>query len=145
LVAPGWKGGDKDYLVRRLDRTSCRTRAVSSSAISRHRPCPIGPDEVEKQILLSERPVALVGHSLGALTIAHMAGTLAKLPVIAAFLVTPPELDGPSTIGPMLTGFESMPTDPTAGAILPGGQPHRPLCQLRVCASLRQCLGIGAH
>lgn len=111
LVAPGWKGGDKDTWyagwieklphARRVEQRDFETPTLSDWT-----------DEIEKQILLSERPVALVGHSLGALTIAHMAETLAKLPVVAAFLVTPPELDGPSTIGPMLTGFQSMPTDP---------------------------------
>ena len=111
LVLPGWKGGDSDYWyagwidklphARRVEQQDFETPTLSDWT-----------HEVEKQILLSERPVALVGHSLGALTIAHMAEKLASLPVIAAFMVTPPQLDGPSTIGPMLTGFGPLPTAP---------------------------------
>jgi len=111
LVLPGWKGGDESYWyagwveklpnARRVEQKDFETPTLSDWT-----------SEVEEQILLSERPVALVGHSLGALTIAHMSEDLAKLPVIAAYLVTPPELDGKSTIGPMLTGFEPLPTAP---------------------------------
>lgn len=111
LIVPGWKGGDADtwYMgwlnklpnARRVEQTDFETPILSDWTA-----------EIEKQILLCQRPVALVGHSLGALTIAHMAKSLAKLPVIAAYLVAPPELSKPDSIGHFLTGFEPMPTDP---------------------------------
>lgn len=111
LVLPGWKGGTPDIWyegwvdklphARRVEQKDFETPSLDDWT-----------HEIEKQILLSERPVALVGHSLGALTIANMADRLAKLPVIAAFLVTPPELSGPSTIGSFLTGFDYEPAAP---------------------------------
>lgn len=111
LVLPGWMGGDADtwYMgwidklphARRVEQHDFETPNLADWI-----------HEIEKQILLSERPVVLVGHSLGALTVAHMAEALGKLPVIAAFLVTPPELDGPSTIADKLTGFQARPNDP---------------------------------
>ncbi|MEM6713115.1 MAG: alpha/beta hydrolase [Pseudomonadota bacterium] len=111
LVLPGWKGGDDTYWyagwveklpnARRVEQTDFETPALSDWT-----------KEVEKQILLCTRPVALVGHSLGALTIAHMSDRLANLPVIAALLVAPPELSGKSSIGHLLTGFEPTPTAP---------------------------------
>ena len=111
LVLPGWKGGDQTYWyagwveklphARRVEQNDFQTPKLEDWL-----------HEVEKQILLAERPVALVGHSLGALAIAHMADRLGKLPVIAAFLVAPPELTGKSSIGHLLTGFEPLPTDP---------------------------------
>ncbi|MCF1503270.1 MULTISPECIES: RBBP9/YdeN family alpha/beta hydrolase [Afifella] len=44
-------------------------------------------------VKLAKRPVVLVGHSAGALTIVHAAAHLAGTAVRAAFLVTPPDFD----------------------------------------------------
>ena len=111
LVLPGWKGGDDSYWyggwidklpnARRVEQQDFETPTLADWMA-----------ETEKQILLSTRPVALVGHSLGAITIAHMAPKLAKLPVIAAFLVAPPDLENGSTIAHLLTGFEPLPNEP---------------------------------
>lgn len=111
LVLPGWKGGGPGIWyegwigklphARRIEQADFETPRFEDWAA-----------EVERQVRAASRPVALVGHSLGALTVAQMAGRLAGLPVVAAFLVTPPELAGPSTIGPFLTGFEYEPADP---------------------------------
>ena len=111
LFITGWMGGDADtwYMgwlkklpnARRVEQTDFETPTLSDWT-----------NEIEKQILLSERPVVLVGHSLGALTVAHMADRLARLPVIAAYLVAPPDLDDGSTIADKLTGFQPLPTSP---------------------------------
>jgi uncharacterized protein len=111
LVLPGWKGGGPDFWyagwieklphARRVEQQDFQTPTLADWT-----------HEVEKQILLSQRPVALIGHSIGALTIVHMARDIAKLPVVAAFLVTPPELARPGSIAPMLTGFQPMPSEP---------------------------------
>lgn len=111
LVLPGWKGGDAHTWYNGWIEKLPNARKVVQEDFE----TPKLDDwvhEIEKQILLAERPVALVGHSLGALTIAHMADRLAKLPVIAAYLVTPPELDKPDSIASMLTGFQPLPTVP---------------------------------
>lgn len=111
LVIPGWKGGDETIWYQGWIEKLPHARRVEQSDFE----TPTLADwthEIEKQILLCERPVALVGHSLGALTIAHMADRLGKLPVIAAFLVAPPELAAPGSIGHLLTGFEPLPNAP---------------------------------
>ncbi|MEM6383850.1 MAG: alpha/beta fold hydrolase [Pseudomonadota bacterium] len=111
LVLPGWKGGDPSIWYEGWIEKLPNAQRVEQADFE----APKLEDwakQVEKQILLASRPVALVGHSLGALTIAHMAQSIAKLPVIAAFLVTPPELSGPSSIGHLLTGFEPVPSAP---------------------------------
>jgi hypothetical protein len=111
LVLPGWKGGDKETWYNGWIEKLPNARKVVQSEFETPK-LDDWTHEVEKQILLAERPVALVGHSLGALTIAHMAEKLATLPVIAAYLVTPPDLDGPSSIGHLLTGFQPLPSAP---------------------------------
>ncbi|MBV6656247.1 MAG: serine hydrolase family protein [Devosiaceae bacterium] len=111
LVCPGWKGGDPgiwyERWVEKLPHAQRVEQADFETPTLSH-----WVEQIETHIAACERPVVLIGHSLGALTIAHMADRLADQPVIAAFLVTPPELAGKSTIGHLLTGFEPLPTAP---------------------------------
>ncbi|MEM1288975.1 MAG: alpha/beta hydrolase [Pseudomonadota bacterium] len=111
LICPGWQGGDAGIWYEGWLEKFPHSRKVEQKDFLNANASE-WTAEIEKQIILATRPVALIGHSLGALAIATMSEKIGVLPVVAAFLVTPPELAGPSTIGSYLEGFEPPPTAP---------------------------------
>ena len=65
---------------------------------------------LDAAVVAAGTPVVLVGHSLGALTIAHHAARHAR-PVRGALLVAPPNVDDPA-FPPIIEGFRPIPRVP---------------------------------
>ncbi|MBZ8134688.1 alpha/beta hydrolase [Afifella sp. IM 167] len=61
---------------------------------------------------LAKRPVVLIGHSAGALTLVHAARHLADGPVKAAFLVAPPDFENGAASLAGAQNFLPVPRDP---------------------------------
>jgi uncharacterized protein len=65
---------------------------------------------LDAAILAANGPVVLVGHSIGALTVAHHARHHTRR-VVGALLVAPPDADDP-TFSPLVKGFRPIPRVP---------------------------------
>lgn len=110
LILPGWQGSgpehwqahwldllDKTVLVRQRDWNKPNRDDwldVAVAAIERH-PNPI-----------------LVGHSLGAILIAHLANRRPDLPIAGALLVAPADVDNRAREVPEVASFAPLPTIP---------------------------------
>ena len=66
---------------------------------------------LHREIMLSTRPVVLIGHSLAVLAIVHAAQRLADTKVRGAFLVSPPDPEGEG-FPPEARSFGDLPADP---------------------------------
>jgi predicted alpha/beta hydrolase family esterase len=71
-------------------------------------------ERIQHEIMMSTRPVVLIGHSLGVSAIVHAAQDLKDTKVRAAFLVSPPdhESDLPDDVEREIRSFARVPRDP---------------------------------
>jgi len=81
---------------------------------------------------LAERPVVLVGHSAGALTLVHAARHLAGGRVRAAFLVAPPDFEGDAAGLPGAENFLPVPRDPLPFPSILVASRDDPYCEMEV-------------
>jgi predicted alpha/beta hydrolase family esterase len=93
IIAPGLTGGTPDHWYARWAQKLTTARRVEQD--DWHRPnLASWTDRLVTTVAEAVRPVVLIGHSLGVLTIAHAADRLMRRPdgqpVIGGFLVTPP-------------------------------------------------------
>lgn len=129
LIIPGWSSSGEDHWQTRWERSLKTARRVEQDDWLRpDRAAWIGA--IERAIAGCERPVVLVGHSLGVIAAVHaLVGGKAN-GVRGAFLVAPADIDRardwPVTQGHTL--------DPTEGGFAP--IPHKPLpCPSALVAS----------
>jgi predicted alpha/beta hydrolase family esterase len=66
---------------------------------------------IERAVMMATRPVVLVAHSLGVSAVVHTAQRLKDTKVRGAFLVSPPDHEGPA-IPPEVSGFAPVPRNP---------------------------------
>lgn len=137
LILPGWQGSgpehwqahwlnlmDRTVLVRQHDWNNPDLNdwlEVAVDAIERH-PNPI-----------------LVGHSLGAVLIAHLANRRPELPIAGALLVAPADVDAQAAKAPTLASFAPIPTGPLGfPAIVVGSRndPWMPAARSRILARM---------
>lgn len=137
LILPGWQGSgpehwqahwldlmDKTVLVRQRDWEHPDLDdwlTVAVEAIERH-PNPI-----------------LVGHSLGAILIAHLARCRPDLPIAGALLVAPADVDNRAEQVPQVASFAPLPTAPLGfPAIVVGSRndPWMPPARARILARM---------
>lgn len=110
LIVPGWSSSGEDHWQSRWQRNLKTARRVEQDDWIR-------PDRdrwvarVVEEVASSVRPVVLVAHSLGVITVVHAARKLARLPsqpVKGAFLVAPADAengpDWPVTQGETFDG-----------------------------------------
>lgn len=95
LIVPGWSSSGEDHWQSRWQRNLKTARRVEQHDWIR-------PDRdawvarVVEEVAASVRPVVLVAHSLGVITVAHAAEKLARIPskpVRGAFLVAPADTE----------------------------------------------------
>ncbi len=111
LILPGLFGGTEDYWYSRWAGKLATARRVEQDSWDEP-DCANWVERLVATVAEASRPVVLVGHSLGAMTIVHAAPMLAETNVKAAFLVAPPDLDQIVETYPQTASFLPVPRDP---------------------------------
>ncbi len=93
IIVPGLNGGTSDHWYSRWESKLPTARRVVQADWVRP-DLEAWTDRLAEAVSASARPVVLVAHSLGVITVAHAAGRIAER-VVGAFLVAPP---APATI-----------------------------------------------
>ncbi|MBB3809870.1 RBBP9/YdeN family alpha/beta hydrolase [Pseudochelatococcus contaminans] len=111
LIIPGLHDSDEEHWQTRWEnRLGSASRVVQEDW---SRPDPDAWAAVlRKAVEAAERPVVLVAHSLGVLTVARAAPSLPPGKVIGAFLVAAPDAEQKDDQPPPVALFAPMPTDP---------------------------------
>jgi len=109
LIAPGLGNSPPEHWQRRWARRMANAHVIEQDDWQTPAPADwIG--RIHQEIMLATRPVVLVGHSLSVAAIVLTAQRLADTKVRGAFLVSPPDFDGPD-LPPEARPFKP-PTDP---------------------------------
>ena len=88
IIVPGLGGGTDDHWYARWEQKLPTARRVVQADWD-HPDLAAWTDRLVAEVATATRPVVLVGHSLGVVTIAHAADRVAER-VVGAFLVAPP-------------------------------------------------------
>jgi hypothetical protein len=110
LIAPGLGNSGPDHWQRRWGERMSTARLIEQADWNRPE-LTAWVDNIHREILLSTRPVVLVGHSLAVAAIVHTAQRLVDTKVRGAFLVSPVDFES-DTVPPAARGFGPVPTDP---------------------------------
>lgn len=119
LIVPGWSGSEEDHWQSRWERNFKTARRIEQEDwYFPQRDQWTG--RIAAAVAEAERPVVLVGHSLGVVAIAHAAPILDRGKVAGAYLVAPADVDNakdwPVTNGHTFEqrtgGFDPLPTEP---------------------------------
>ena len=111
LIHPGLFGGSDDHWYARwADRIATARRVEQEDWSAPDRAAWIS--NLVAAVERAERPVILIGHSLGVMTIVHAAPALPKNKVRGAFLVAPPDLEAHLGAFPQTHSFLPVPRDP---------------------------------
>lgn len=100
---------------------------------------------IERAIIMATRPVILVGHSLGALSVVHVAQRLKDTKVKGAFLVCPPNLDQYGDMPADAEQFGILPRDPLPFPSLLIASNNDTYCTIERAADLANALGSEFH
>jgi len=111
LILPGLFGGSEDYWHARWASRLGTAKRVEQDNWDRP-DCSCWVNRLVEQVDAASRPVVLVGHSLGVVTIVHAAPKLADRGVKAGFLVAPPDLEAHADAFPQFNSFLPIPRDP---------------------------------
>jgi len=100
---------------------------------------------IEQAVLLTQRPVVLVAHSLSVIAVAHAGPRLAGTNVRGAFLVAPPDIEL-SPVAPEETfGFRPIPRDPLPFPSMLVASSNDPLCSIDRAVEFATCWGSDFH
>ena len=111
LIVPGLGGSGQDHWQTRWESKLSTARRVEQA--DWHKPnLAEWTDRIAAAVAEAERPVVLVGHSLGVHAIAHAAGRFEPGKVRGAFLVAPPSHEGMGQYPEIDPGFAPLPRDP---------------------------------
>jgi predicted alpha/beta hydrolase family esterase len=109
LIAPGLGNSGPDHWQRRWGKRMTNARFIEQDNWDQ----PVLAEwiaRIHQEIMFSTRPVVLIGHSLSVGAIVIASRTLADTKVRGAFLVSPPDFEGPD-LPPEAKPF-APPTDP---------------------------------
>jgi predicted alpha/beta hydrolase family esterase len=151
LIVPGWSSSGPDHWQTRWERNLKTARRVEQAEWIR----PKREDWVNRIVEAAAqcvRPTVLVGHSVGAIAIAHAAAKLARLPAppSGAFLVAPADVDNarswPVTAGetfydPEGSGFAPAPMQPLPFPAVVVASANDPYCTIERARSLAKAWG----
>lgn len=111
LIVPGLHNSDEEHWQSRWE-----SRLVSASRVVQENWAKPDPDAwaaaLRERVAAATRPVVLVAHSLGVLTVARAAPTLPAGKVIGSFLVAVPDPEMTEGQPPAVALFAPAPTDP---------------------------------
>jgi len=119
LIVPGWSSSGPDHWQSRWERNLKSARRIEQEDwLHPNRDQWVGRIVEAVATTDSDRPVVLVGHSLGVAAIVHAAGKLPSGSVAGAFLVAPADVDNASawpitqgqTFAQEGAGFAPLPT-----------------------------------
>lgn len=111
LILPGLFGGSDDYWYARwAEKLATATRVEQDDWDDPV--CENWADTLVSAVEAAGRPVVLIAHSLGTITIAHAAARMPEGKVRAAFLVAPPDLEANLDDVPQGRSFLPIPRDP---------------------------------
>lgn len=107
----------------------------------------LGPwvDNLEQAILMATRPVVLVGHSLGVLTIVHTAQRLSDTKVKGALLVAPIDVDENKKVPKASRVFANVPRDPLPFPSLLVASGNDKFCTIERAADMAMAWGSEFH
>jgi uncharacterized protein len=111
LIVPGYENSGEDHWQSRWERqlsTAWRVEQENWDAPSKD----AWVARIVQDVKRAEKPVVLVGHSLGVLAIAHAAPLLQGGKVQGAFLVSMPDVERPDFIPAIDRAFAPIPRDP---------------------------------
>jgi predicted alpha/beta hydrolase family esterase len=110
IIVPGLSGGTEDHWYSRWHNKLPTARRVMQA--DWHNPSlEAWSDRLVESVEQATRPVVLVAHSLGVITIAHAAGRIAER-VVGAFLVAPPSPEVMLRLPGVDEAFAAVPRDP---------------------------------
>lgn len=144
LVLPGWKNSGPAHW-----QSHWEDRFPEWQRVQQHNWVHPDRDEwvatLDRYLALATRPVVLLAHSLGCVTVAHWAA-LARQPekVAAAFLVAPADVER-STVATSLRRFAPIPRQPFPFPSLLVGSDNDPACQAWRACELAQGWGSRFH
>lgn len=110
LIVPGYKGAGKDHWLTRWEDKLSSARRVEMGDWHK----PVFEDwyaNLIDAVNSAQKPVILVGHSIGAQVIVHAAKDFTK-PVAGAFLAAPPDVANPNICPKHLLTFGPASTSP---------------------------------
>ena len=98
LIVPGWSSSGPDHWQTRWENNIKTARRVEQQEwYSPNKSAWVA--KLVEEVAQSVRPVVLVAHSLGVITVAHAAAKLARIPgqtIAGAFLVAPADVESAS-------------------------------------------------
>ena len=143
LIIPGHGGSGPDHWQSRWEQKLSTARlAQQEDWLVPSRDAWVG--NILREIGLSNRPVALIGHSLGAIAAASAIAEAPAGSIAGAFLVAPPDLDSPALPAGIDPAFKEK--APQAALGVPGRdrrQPQRCFRRLRFFGKARRLVGPG--
>ncbi|MDP1729817.1 MAG: alpha/beta hydrolase [Devosia sp.] len=99
---------------------------------------------IEREIMMSTRPVVLIAHSLGVSAAVHTAQRLKDTKVRGAFLVSPPDHEG-DAIPAEARSFGKVPRDPLPFPSLLVASTDDPPCSVERAVDMATCWGSELH
>ena len=111
LIHAGLSGGSDDHWYARWEAKLATARRIEQADWSE-------PDRkvwvssLVEQVGQAEKPVVLIGHSFGVMTIVHAASKLSAMDVRGAFLAAPIDLEAHLDAYPQFRSFLPVPRDP---------------------------------
>jgi uncharacterized protein len=111
LIVPGYTNSGPDHWQSRWQQRLSTARRVEQDDWDR----PVRDAWVSRLVEMVEgcrRPVVLIAHSLGVVTVVHAAPLLPRHVVRGAFLVAPPDVDDPDRIPAIERSFAPLSRDP---------------------------------
>lgn len=139
LVLPGWRNSGPAHWQTRWELLFPRFRRVQQQNWMRPRVCD-WVQALEQAVSITTRPVILIAHSLGCVTVAHWAAQFDTTKIAGALLVAPADVER-STIFPGLRNFGPLPLRPLPFHALLVGSDNDPCCAAWRAAQLAENWG----
>jgi len=102
-------------------------------------------ETLHRAVLGATRPVVLVAHSLGVLSVAHLGARIVDTKVRGALLVAPPDLDDVDPLPRELKGYAPIPRDPLPFPSMLVASATDPACTVERAGDLANAWGSEVH